>query len=114
MALEIGQRVKFRTSHQKELELTGTIESVSGDSVAVMADEANGSVSRVYVAHAADVTAIESEGSDASEKKEAQDDAETEEESSALETDGEIRAQEAQGESSASSKVTHMRHKRRG
>ena len=59
MAPEVGQLVKFRPTHQKDLELSGKVKAVQDDLVDVLSDEANGSVSRVYSVHAKDCTAIE-------------------------------------------------------
>ena len=59
MALKVGQSIKFRPTHQKELELSGKVKAVRGDLVDVLSDAANGSVSRVHSVHAKDCTAIE-------------------------------------------------------
>lgn len=59
MSLKVGQRVRFRPTHQKELELTGKVQEINSDSVVVESDAGNGSVSRVYAVHANDCAAIE-------------------------------------------------------
>jgi hypothetical protein len=57
MALKKGQRVVFRPTHAKELQLKGKVVRVheDGKMVDVVSEAANGSVSRVYTAHADDV-----------------------------------------------------------
>lgn len=56
--LEVGQRVEFFRSHDKQTKLTGTIVKVHDgpeDVVDVKSDAGNGSVSRVDTVHAFDV-----------------------------------------------------------
>ena len=65
--MQIGDRVKFRPTHQKELELTGTVRDIGTDVVEIETDEANGSVSRLYVAHAADCSVLAEAGAVAQE-----------------------------------------------
>lgn len=50
MAPQVGDRIKFRPTHQKDLELTGEVKAVHGDHVEVLSEAANGSVERLYVA----------------------------------------------------------------
>lgn len=63
MSFAEGQRVKFRRSHDKALELTGTIVKVHEDSDLVdIATEPDGKVIEVETietAHTADVTPLE-------------------------------------------------------
>ena len=108
--MQKGDRVRFRPTHHKELLLTGTI--VGGDdrnSVEIQSDEANGSVSRLYVAHEADVEILK-EGDDAQTQTQEQ---ESQEESGALEEDGEIYSPPDEGDTPSSEKVTHIRRKKR-
>jgi hypothetical protein len=66
MALKKGQRVRFRPTHHKELELTGSVKRVYEDnSVDVKSDAGNGSISRLYSAHASDCSVIEEENTEA-------------------------------------------------
>jgi ribosome maturation factor RimP len=58
--LKVGQRVKFTRTHDKNVELTGTIVSVDGNSIIVQT-EADGKVvevSGVETAHADSVTVL--------------------------------------------------------
>lgn len=74
--LKVGQKVKFRPTHQKDIELAGTVAKVNKDgTVDVQSTAGNGSVSRLYPAHLSDIwpdhdPEPEEEGSqDASEKE---------------------------------------------
>jgi hypothetical protein len=56
--LKVGQKVKFSPTHQKDITFTGTIVAIhegAADCVDVKSEAGNGSVSRLYTAHAADV-----------------------------------------------------------
>jgi len=56
MNLKVGNRVKFRPSHQKDLELTGEVQEISEDhkTVDVLSEEHNGSAPRLYTVHESD------------------------------------------------------------
>ncbi len=60
--LKVGQKVRFRPTHQPELELSGTISAISEDHDVVDVDaDVDGKVIQVektYQAHAKHVTAV--------------------------------------------------------
>lgn len=61
MAPKVGDRIKFRPTHQKDLELTGKVKAVNGKEAVVLSEAGNGSVSRVYHVHTDDCTPITEE-----------------------------------------------------
>jgi hypothetical protein len=68
-----GDRVRFRPTHQKDLELTGTVDKKQGDDARVLnvkSDAGAGSVSRVYPADINDVKLLEEEEEDENAKAE--------------------------------------------
>jgi hypothetical protein len=71
MSLEVGQRVKFRRSHDKSLELTGRVVKVDEDAGVVdIETEPDGKILEVATtetAHLADVTPIDQVSDEVSE-----------------------------------------------
>lgn len=61
MDLQVGDRIKFRPTHAKDLELSGEVKAIDEDLLDVLSDESNGSVSRIYSVHVNDCTVIAEE-----------------------------------------------------
>ena len=57
--MNLGDRVTFRPTHQPDLLLTGTLVGGEGNILRVESDPGNGSIARIYEAHASHVRLVD-------------------------------------------------------